>query len=68
MKENIQKTKEKIITALEGKNIVEIKVSFKGRWELFLMGWKLTRNFPTYSFKKELKKLIFPRKLEVMIK
>jgi len=61
-------TKEKIINALEGKKIIEIKTSFKGRWEIFWLGWKHTRKFPDYSFKKEIFNLFFPKKLEVMIK
>ena len=61
-------TKEKIINALEGKKLIEIKLKFKSRFEMFLIGWKLTRKFPDYSLKKELKNLFFPRKLEVMIK
>lgn len=61
-------TKQKIINALEGKKIIEIKPSFKGRWEIFWLGWKYTRKFPDYSLRKELKNLFLPKKLEVMIK
>ena len=62
------KIKEKIVNALEGKKVIEIKVKFKGRFEMFLMKWKLSRKFPDYSLKKELKDLFLNRKLEVMIK
>ncbi len=62
------KTKEKIINALEGKKVIEIKVRFKARFEMFLLSWKHTRKFPDYSLKKELKKLFLNRKIEVMIK
>ncbi len=62
------KTKEKIINALEGKKVIEIKVRFKARFEMFLMKWKLLRKFPDYSLKKELKDLFLNRKIEVMIK
>lgn len=61
-------TKEKIINALEGKKVIEIKLKFKARFEMFLMGWKLTRKFPDYSLMKELKDLFLNRKIEVMIK
>jgi len=64
----IQEIKKKIIEELEGKKIVQIKINFKGRWELFLIGWKYTRKFPDYSLKKELKNLFIHPKLEVMIK
>ena len=62
------KTKEKIINALEGKKVIEIKVRFKARFEMFLMKWKLLRKFSDYSLKKELKDLFLNRKIEVMIK
>ena len=62
------KIKEKIVNALEGKKVIEIKVKFKGRFEMFLMKWKLFRKFPDYSLKKELKDLFSNKKLEVMIK
>ena len=61
-------TKEEILNALEDKKIVPIKISFKGRLELFILKWKVVRKFPDYSLKKELKDLFFQPKLEVLIK
>ena len=44
-----------------------IKVSFKGRWELFVIAWKYGRKFPDYSIKQEMQRLFFPKKMEVLI-
>ena len=63
-----KETKKKIIDALEGKNVKTLKVSFKGRWEIFVIGWKHTRKFPDYSLMHELKRLFLQRELEYMIK
>ncbi len=68
MSKKITETKKKIINSLEGKSIRTTKVSFKGRWEIFVIGWKHTRKFPDYSLRHELKRLFLPRKLEYMIK
>lgn len=68
MSKKIDKIKQDILDALENKRRVKIKINFKGRLELFLIGWKYTRKFPDYLLKKELKKLFFPPKLECIIK
>ncbi len=41
--------------------------SFKSRLDLFVIGWKYTRKFPTYSLRKALIGLFFPKKMEVLI-
>lgn len=47
--------------------IIIIKNSFRSRLDLFVIGWKHIRKFPNYSLKKEIKQLLFPEKIEVMI-
>lgn len=64
----IEKTKKQILEFLENKRITHIKVSFKGRLEIFILKWKVLRKFPDYSLKEELKELFYPKKLEVLLK
>lgn len=45
-----------------------IKIKFKHRWEIFVFGWKMTRKFPGYSLRKEIKELFTSRTMEVTYK
>lgn len=47
---------------------VTIKLNFKSRLECFVIGWRYTRKFPTYSLRKALRELFLPEEMEVLIK